>query len=166
MIKGVIFDLDQTIIDSSIAEPYRRKRDWPTVYGLIPSFNVYDGFDEVFNEISDKVKIGIVTSAQGVYASKVVEKFNIPHEFIVDFYSTKMRKPNPAPMLRALELFGLEGDEVISFGDRKMDIIASHGAGIKGYGCSWGTNELDLLKESNPIKIIDSPLDILSVIND
>ena len=35
---GVIFDLDQTLIDSSIAETERKRRNWKGVYELIPKF--------------------------------------------------------------------------------------------------------------------------------
>ena len=37
MKKGIISDLDQTLVDSSIAEPYRGK-NWGKVNELIPSF--------------------------------------------------------------------------------------------------------------------------------
>ena len=36
MKKAVIFDLDLTLVDSSLSESARRIRDWKTVYTLIP----------------------------------------------------------------------------------------------------------------------------------
>lgn len=38
---GVIFDLDQTIINSSIAYNERRARNWKKVYDLIPQMKPY-----------------------------------------------------------------------------------------------------------------------------
>lgn len=43
MIKGLILDLDQTLVDSSVATEARRCRDWQRVYSLIPSFRMYQG---------------------------------------------------------------------------------------------------------------------------
>ena len=44
---GVIFDLDQTLIDSSIAVEERRKRNWEKVYSLIPNFKVFEGVNDI-----------------------------------------------------------------------------------------------------------------------
>ena len=38
---GLIFDLDMTLVDSSIAETARKNRRWGDVYNLIPQFTLY-----------------------------------------------------------------------------------------------------------------------------
>ena len=165
MIKGVIFDLDQTLVDSSISEIYRKSRDWQKVYSLIPSFTLYEGFEIVFKQLkSMHIRSCIVTTSPSRYASKVVSCFKIPCEFIVDYFATPNKKPHPEPMLKALELFSLSPDEVISFGDRKIDIISSESAHIKSAACMWGTTEKDLLLDSPATFVINKPLDITQVI--
>lgn len=166
MIKGIIFDLDQTLVDSSIAEINRKNREWSKVYSLIPSFNLYNGFIDIFNQINnEKLSVCIVTSSPGTYAKKVVNHFNIPCDFIVDYFATNYRKPHPSPMLKALELLKLEKEEVISFGDKKIDIISSNNAMIKSVACLWGSNERELLIDSNPSFVINLPIEIASIIN-
>mgnify|MGYP001456981473 FL=1 len=49
MKKGIIFDLDQTLVDSNIAKSYRSARNWNTVYSLIPKFVLYEAYDKVFD---------------------------------------------------------------------------------------------------------------------
>lgn len=162
MFEGYIFDLDQTLVDSTISEPYRKSRNWQMVYSLIPKFKLYDGVSEILNIIrKEGIRTCIVTTAQRKYVSLVVHHFNIPHEFIVDYSSTARIKPYPDPMLKALQLFNLKASDVISFGDRAIDIQASNIAGIKSVACTWGTNELQLLISAKPEYIIKDPKEIL-----
>jgi phosphoglycolate phosphatase-like HAD superfamily hydrolase len=165
MVKGLIFDLDQTIVNTSAAEELRKQRNWQKVYSLIPSFILYNGFYEVFNVIkSHAIRCCIVTTSPSVYAKKVVSHFNIPIEFIVDYFTTTQKKPHPDPMIKALELLKLAKHEVISFGDRAIDIKSSNAAGIRSVACTWGTCEMDELLQSRPSFIISNPTDIIPLI--
>lgn len=162
MYKGVIFDLDQTIVDSRIAEQFRKERYWAKVYSLIPSFKLYSGFEDVFRHIRLKeIKVCIVTTSPGIYVNKVVSHFRIPCHGVVDYFSVKPLKPHPNQMLKALELLEMTNIDVISFGDRGVDIQASNSAGIKSVGCEWGTQEIQILKSSNPNRLITSPIEII-----
>ena len=83
MKKGIIFDLDQTLVDSSIAEPYRGK-NWGKVNELIPSFILYDGFEAVFDFIRiNEIKVAVVSTAVSNYVNNVLNHFSIPHDVII-----------------------------------------------------------------------------------
>ncbi len=163
-IKGIIFDLDQTLVDSSVAEPYRNRRDWKTVYSLISSFTLYDGWKTVFNEIRDHgIRCCIVTSSPSAYASKVIKHFNIPCEFVVGYHDIVKRKPNPDPMLLALKRFKFRPEAVVSLGDKVDDIISSKLANIKAVACLWGSDEKDSLIDSEPSFLVRNPIDLLEL---
>ncbi|GAA5578824.1 hypothetical protein Pgin02_01853 [Porphyromonas gingivalis] len=49
--KSIIFDLDLTLVDTSVLEELRKKRNWNTVYSLIPSTSLYDGIREILDVI-------------------------------------------------------------------------------------------------------------------
>lgn len=70
-------------------------------------------------------------------------------------------KPHPAPMLKALELMDEKAEDVLSFGDRAIDMIASKRAGIKAIACLWGTKERSMLLGTAYDQAISSPLEIL-----
>lgn len=139
--KYLLFDLDLTLVDSSIAETARDGRNWPLVYNLIPRFHLYDGMEEVFSYIREHgLKVAIVSSAPSVYINKVVRQFNIPVDVVIGYHDAA-RKPSPDGFLKALERLGGNREEAISFGDRAIDIQASHAAGIPAVACLWGTRE-------------------------
>lgn len=67
-------------------------------------------------------------------------------------------------MLKALELMGKSSKDVISFGDRVIDIQASNSAGIESVACFWGTKEKVELLHSEYSHAIIRPEEILTLI--
>ena len=149
--KGVIFDLDQTIVDSSIAESLRNSRNWSRVYELIPSFSIYGGIIELMNELRIKqYKIAVVTTSPSVYTERVLNKFNIDCDLRVCYHDVSKRKPYPDQYLKVIQSLNLEPSKTYTLGDRAIDIQAAHSANIISCACYWGTKEKALLDESNP----------------
>ena len=138
MIRGLIFDLDQTLVDSSIALEARHRRDWREAYSLIPQFKVYDGVKEALNIARSRgLKIAIVSSAPRSYVLKVLGYYNIPADVIVGYHDASRPKPSPEPMTEALRQLGLTSSETMSFGDKSCDLISSSRAGIPFISCLW-----------------------------
>jgi HAD superfamily hydrolase (TIGR01662 family) len=149
--KGVIFDLDQTLVDSSISESYRNNRNWKKVFDLIPQFKIYNGIREFIDELQVKgYKIAIVTTSPSKYAEIVLNEFNIQYQFKVCYHDVLRRKPFPDQYLRVIQQLDLTLVNTYAFGDRYIDIQAAHSANIISCACFWGTNESDLLDKSNP----------------
>lgn len=164
--KSVIFDLDLTLVDTSILEKYRKERNWSKVYEYIPLIHLYDGLSNVFEYLNQKnVNIAIVSTAPHIYVEKVVKEFSIPCNYIVGYHDAKPIKPHPAPMLKALELLHSQAKNAISFGDRAIDIISSNAANISSVACTWGTKERELLLSSSYSYCIDDPNKIIELLN-
>lgn len=164
MKKGVIFDLDQTLVDSSIAEAYRGK-NWAKVNELIPQFVFYDGFKQVLDFIKlNDIKIAIVSTSVSNYVYRVLNHFSIPYNVVVAYHDVNHRKPNPEAMVKALTKLSLNADEVISFGDMSTDIQASNSANIASVACLWGTNEKEALLNVNPNFVINEPTEIMTLL--
>ncbi len=165
MNKAVIFDLDQTLVDSRISSNKRKARDWQLVYSLIPKFKLYEGFNDVFQYIRDNnIQVAIVTTSPSVYAQKVLNHFKIPNHQLVDYFKAKPIKPHPAPMLMAAELLRIHPSNIISFGDRKIDIESSNAAGIKSVACIWDSDEIQEMALAKPSFTINKPIDIISIL--
>ena len=142
MIKGLILDLDQTLVDSSNATEARRSRDWQRVYSLIPSFRVYQGIHDALNFARNKgLKIAIVSTSPRPYVLKVLNYHRIPADCIIGYHDAARSKPSPEPMLEALRQMNLRSDEVLSFGDKLTDSQSSRSASIPFIACTWGGSE-------------------------
>lgn len=162
----LIFDLDQTIINSIIAENFRKNRSWNEVYKLIPSFELYDNILDVMKRCkSSNYEIAIVTSSPSTYCNMVLNHWKIPHDFTVCYHDTNFKKPHPEPILKAIGKFqNPKHTAIISFGDRDIDIIASKNANVVSVGCLWGALDSKSLQDSKPDHIIKTPSDILTVL--
>ena len=165
MKKNIIFDLDLTLVDTTIVEQARHDRNWSLAYSLISKCKLYDGIEKVFDVIRKyNIKTVIVSTSPRPYVEKVVDYFNIPIHGIVAYHDAKPIKPHPAPMLKALELLNCTAQEAISFGDRVIDIQASNSAGIESVACFWGTKEKSELLKSGYCHAIVKPEEILTLI--
>lgn len=160
MKKGIIFDLDQTLVDSSSSEIYRGK-NWKKAVSLIPGFVLYGGFADVFEFIKENnLKVSIVSTSVSYYVEAVLKHFNIPFNKIIAYHDVARIKPDQEGMNKALLSMGLSAEEVISFGDKTSDIIASNRANIDSVACLWGAeggNEIASIATytiSNPREII------------
>ena len=163
--RNIIFDLDLTLVDTTVAEPYRSKRDWNGAYSVLPQCTVYEGLQEIFDVIRKfSINTCIVSTSPRTYVEKVVQQFNLPINQIVAYHDAKPIKPHPAPMLKALEVLGCDAKSAISFGDRVIDIQSSNAAGIESVACFWGTKEKAELLRSDYTHAIIKPNEILTLI--
>lgn len=163
--KSIIFDLDLTLVDTTIVESYRKTREWNTVYSMIPQCTVYEGLEEIFEVIRKHgIKTCVVSTSPRPYVEKIIKHFNLPIDHIVAYHDAKPIKPHPAPMLKALELLGTTAKDTISFGDRVIDIQASNAANIESVACFWGTKEKSELLRSGYSHAIIRPNEIITLI--
>ena len=163
--RKIIFDLDLTLVDTTIVEQARHDRNWQLAYSLIPKCKLYEGMEEVLAIIrNNNINTCIVSTSPRTYVEKVVDYFNLPIQHIVAYHDEKPIKPHPAPMLKALEHLGCSAAEAISFGDRVIDIQASNAAGIESVACFWGTKERGELLHSEYVHAIIKPSEILTLI--
>ncbi|MDE6084513.1 MAG: HAD-IA family hydrolase [Muribaculaceae bacterium] len=163
--RSIIFDLDLTLIDTTVLESLRHSKQWQEAYRRIPETIMYDGISHVLDIIrKHNIPCAIVSTSPRPYVEKIVTYYNLPIQHIVAYHDAKPVKPHPAPMLKALELMGKQAKEVISFGDRVIDIQASNAAGIESVACFWGTKEKGELIRSDYSHAIVRPEEIITLI--
>ena len=145
MVTSLIFDLDNTLVDTSLALSARSRRAWQEVYSLIPRFSLYDGMLELCDLIrSQNYNTCIVSTSPKRYVEKVVRYFDLPFMNIIGYHDARI-KPAPDALYLALRTMGAHPLETISFGDRSIDMIASNTAGIPSAACFWGSDETESL---------------------
>jgi HAD superfamily hydrolase (TIGR01549 family) len=161
-VRGIIFDLDQTLVDSRIAEPLRRSRSWGEVYRLIPQFPVYEGIKDLFRALSrNGIGLSVVTSAPSAYCSRVLAVHGLAANSTVCYHDTNRHKPAPEPMELALRNLGLQASEVLSVGDEPKDSLAAKSAGILAIGALWGCLDRTALRASGCSVLCETTTDLV-----
>lgn len=138
-VKGVLFDLDQTLVNSRLVETLRDQGQWEEVYRKIPECSLYPGVSEIIKDLqSADWKIGIVTSSPRQYAEKIIQHFDLQCDTLKAFHDTKMNKPHPEPYIDALKEMNVKRAFAWAIGDKQDDIDAANTLGIVSIYARWG----------------------------
>lgn len=171
-IKGLILDMDLTLIDRESAGNYPDKTEKITIQKyckkVFLSTILYDSWNEVFTFIRDNnIKVTIVSDAHESIIETVISLFNIPCKFIIGHKAAKgKKKPNPFPMIEALRIMDEASENVLSFGDSLNDYLSASSANINHYGCLWASKEETLLKEIGCKNFISKPQQIIEILKE
>eukprot|EP01116_Phalansterium_solitarium_P021332 TRINITY_DN6591_c0_g1_i1.p2 TRINITY_DN6591_c0_g1~~TRINITY_DN6591_c0_g1_i1.p2 ORF type:complete len:226 (+),score=89.85 TRINITY_DN6591_c0_g1_i1:41-718(+) len=113
------------------------------------------------------VQLAVVTS-KGVDAANRGLRCSGLHEHfqhVVGLEHTEKHKPNPEPVLKALErLEVLPGDHVVMIGDSFADIESGRAAGCRTVAVGWSLQNLDSLRASRPDHWVDHPSELLTLL--
>ena len=162
----IIFDLDQTLADTSNLGILRKQRQWNLVYDRLNQIQIDNDFYKVFEILRCKeYKIGVVTNSPKKYCLKVLEYLKIDVDFIVGYHCTVFKKPNPDPVLFCISQLGNKFDNIFGVGDGVNDIISYKRSNIISIGCLWGRSNNDKLIESKPDYIVNRPIDLIEIID-
>jgi len=91
-----------------------------------------------------QVVTGICTNKRSSLTGPVLEGLgaNGTFEPVVCYDQVGARKPDPAPLNRALELAGVSAEEAVMVGDSAADIGAARNAGVKSIAVSFGYTDI------------------------
>lgn len=101
----------------------------------------YDGVNDVVAWLAgDGRKLGVVTSKIESLAHRALDHVGLSQHFsvVVGIESTTRHKPDPDPLVFALERLGARRDEAIYVGDSPFDLQAARAAGIASCAVTWG----------------------------
>lgn len=132
--------VDYKILSAGVVA-YRRARE----AALVPYPHVYKTLMEL---VKMGLKIGVVSDAPAREAWLRLTYLNFHHIFdhVVTFEDTGIRKPDPAPFKKILELLRIEPHEALMVGDwAERDVVGAAKVGMKTvfarYGDTFGTVE-------------------------
>ncbi|MEW6661142.1 MAG: HAD-IA family hydrolase [Bacillota bacterium] len=119
----------------------------------------FPGAVECLTELRRKgLSLGVVTAKrrrlalQGLRLTAMAGFFSI----VVAMEDTAKHKPDPEPVLKAME--GLKADPALTvfIGDSPFDIAAGKNAGIKTIGVTWGMASAERLRAQKPDFLADN----------
>ncbi|MGB9780746.1 pyrophosphatase PpaX [Caldanaerobacter sp.] len=112
------------------------------------------------------LKTAVVTSKRKELAKKGLKLFEIDKYFdvIIGLEDTEKHKPNPEPVLKALDLLESSAEEALMVGDSPYDILAARNAGVKSVAVKWSVLPFNLLEKEKPDFFIEDMWQLLKII--
>lgn len=125
------------------------------------------GTREALDRLRDAgLALGVVTSKGLPVASEGLNLFGLMPYFstLVTYEDTTRHKPNPDPLLVAIERLDVQPENVVYVGDAVVDIQAGKAAGTHTIGVTWGAGDLDSLVAAMPDHLCDSMNDVAALL--
>lgn len=129
-----------------------------------PNTKPYEGIIDVLKTLSKQgATLAVCSNKENNYLVEYTKKLfpNIDFKYISGHREGIRDKPNPDRLLEIIEKEGTPLDEVIYYGDKDVDIEAAKQAGIDMILVSYGQGNEEDYNNDYPLKIIDSPRDLL-----
>jgi pyrophosphatase PpaX len=146
LLKDALAKLEETLkIENNLFEDYRRTY-WAKKPGLI---RLYPGVKSILERLHSRgVKLGVVTQKVRLFdidghsagASKELEELDIADLFsvVVGFEDVSQYKPDPEPIIIALNNLTVQPREALMVGDSAADIESARAAGCWTCYATWG----------------------------
>ncbi len=108
---------------------------------MVEHTRLYDGMDDVLRRFeADGIAWGVVTNKPGWLARPMLEQMHLDARCaaLVSGDCLAVRKPDPAPVLRACEIAGVDASASAFVGDDLRDVQAGRAAGMVTIAAAWG----------------------------
>lgn len=130
---------------------------------------IFPGIRELLASLKEAgYVLGIVTSRTRNSARRYLDMFGIAEYFdgMVNCEDTTSHKPNPEPILLALEKLGAPADEAIMIGDSPFDMKCANNAGVDAVMVGWRItcDEISLIDDAKVDYHISSPMELLELL--
>jgi HAD superfamily hydrolase (TIGR01549 family) len=144
MINAIVFDLDETLLDTSMLradrEPGRRDRlarrlDEAQRYQ--DDRSSLQAADLPAHAKSLGLAVGILTHSPRWYAERLLDAFDIPHDALITGSDAFPRKPDPTSLRAIADELGVAVEACMMVGDDAADVGAAQNAGALSVGVAW-----------------------------
>jgi pyrophosphatase PpaX len=126
------------------------------------------GIDDVLVRLKEEGRrLGIVTAKRRKTVELAFAQVPIAHLFetVVGGDETERHKPDPEPLLLALERLGAKPEDAAYVGDAPFDVQAAKAAGIFAVAVGWGgIHTRERLQQERPDAFVDTTEALLDVL--
>lgn len=127
----------------------------------------YEGIMDLLHQLKRTYQLGVVSNKHQKAVEEIISHyFNGIFDLTIGERPHIAKKPDPAPLLYALDTLKLNKDEVIFIGDSEVDIQTGKNAQVQVIGVTWGFRDKEQLIGENPEYLVDKVEKILKIIGE
>ena len=128
---------------------------------------LYPGVREGLDSLkAANYRLGCVTNKAARFTEPLLKDLGVYDDFTVVISGDTLtkKKPDPAPLLHAAELFGCQPADAMMIGDSVSDVAAARAAGFQIVCMSYGYNHGVDIREAAPDAVIDTLTEIMPLL--
>ena len=110
------------------------------------------------------IKIAIVTTKDRESAEAAIRLFQFPYDILLTAEDTERIRPDPEPLLKAIELLNSSAAQAFYCGDTPPDIVQGRRAGVKTIGLTTGLYTKEELEKEKPDFVFDKIDAVLNIL--
>ena len=121
---------------------------------------VYEGIVSALEQFAAAgYTLCVATSKPGVYATRIVEHFELAHFFGAVYGSELDGRLSDKTELIAhiLSTEGLAADQAVMIGDRRYDVVGANNHGVRSVGVLWGFGSESELRDAGANALCNRP---------
>jgi pyrophosphatase PpaX len=125
----------------------------------------YDGVVDVLGDLrAAGVHVGIATSKRRESAQQAMDILGISQhvDVLVAMEDTDRHKPDPTPLLLALQRMGRSSNAAVYVGDAVVDVLAGKAAGMDTLAVTWGAGLPEALHAVRPTAVASTATELRS----
>ncbi|MFZ2114459.1 MAG: HAD-IA family hydrolase [Solirubrobacteraceae bacterium] len=170
---AAIFDLDDTLLDTSVLRDARDRRDWRSVFGRLTAVRQFKsahfGPTEVIELVQQArtrgLKVGLLTHGPEKYARELLRIYGLRVDLLVSGSDGYPAKPDPGGLCAVAAGLGVETKESVYVGDSVGDFAAAAAAGMTSIGVAWSASPRAAWRHGWPDIAIDRPATLLDYLD-
>lgn len=171
-LRAVIFDLDDTLLESSALQDARAAQDWRAVLARLDEvrpFEVADGQPQVADlprlARDRNLAVGVLTHSPRAYAAELLRRHGIVTDGIVTGSDGYPRKPDPTGLKALIAEFNVDAADTLVVGDDVVDFEAAAAVGVRSAGVSWARKPVPAWAHSWPDVAVATPKRLLELLD-
>ena len=124
---------------------------------------LFNGISTLIKELAKEHRVVVVS---GNIKSVIEEKFKKEDLFssLSFIWGADSPGDKAEKILKSMEMFNAASKNTFMIGDSKSDIIFAKEARVKSIAVTWGWQHIKILKKTNPDYVIDTPDQLLEII--
>ena len=127
----------------------------------------FDGVSETMRLLKAAgMKMAIVSTKRKDMIMRGLELLDVEGVFdeVIAMDDVTKTKPDPEPILLALERLGANADEALMIGDNYHDIVGGQNAGVRTAGVAWSAKGEAFLQTFNPDYMLQHISELLQLV--